>query len=227
MPLASLTSTFTTLVGDHGLAAIFVLMAIDAVLPAASEIVLLYGGALASGAFAGQHVALFGMRIHSNGPRALIVVALAGTLGYLLGSLIGWWIGRTGGRAFVERYGRLIHLSPAQFARAERWFERYGDWAVLLGRITPLARSFVSIPAGVFRAPFWRYTGLTLVGSATWAFALVGTGFALGQRWDTIHKDFRYVDLAVVLIALALAGWWLLRRRKATTLAGRGDDAPH
>src|SRR4051812_34925510 len=107
-------------------------MAIDAVLPAFSEVVLLYAGALASGAFAGQHVALFGWQLHSTGPRALIVMALAGTFGYLLGAIVGWWIGRTGGRAFVERHGRLFHLGPAQFARAEAWFERWGDWAVLL-----------------------------------------------------------------------------------------------
>ena len=224
MLLASLTSTFTNLVGDHGLAAVFALMAIDAVFPAFSELVLLYAGALASGAFAGQHVSLFGWRLHSSGPRALIVMALAGTLGYLLGALIGWWIGYAGGRPFVERYGRLLHLSPSSFAKAERWFERFGDWAVLLGRITPLARSFVSIPAGVFRAPFWRYTGLTLIGSATWAFALVGIGYALGDRWETIHQDFRYLDIAVVLIVLGLAGWWILSRRRATTLAPRDDS---
>jgi membrane protein DedA with SNARE-associated domain len=228
VPVASLTSTFTQLVGDHGLAAVFVLMAIDAVFPAASEIVLLYAGALASGAFAGQHVSLFGTRVHSGGPGALIAMALAGTLGYQLGALVGWWIGYAGGRPFLERHGRFVHLGPAQLVKAERWFERFGDWAVLLGRITPLARSFVSIPAGVFRAPFWRYAGLTLIGSATWSFALVGTGFAVGSRWDTIHKDFRYVDYAVVVALVALAGWWLLRRREATTLAPRGDDdAPH
>ena len=227
MPLASLTSTFTALVGDHGLAAVFGLMAVDAVFPAASEIVLLYAGALASGAFAGQHVALFGWQLHSTGPRALIVMAFAGTLGYLLGSLVGWWIGRTGGRAFVERHGRLVHLGPARFARAERWFERYGDWAVLLGRIVPLARSFISIPAGVFRYPFGRYVVLTLVGSASWAFALVGLGYAFGERWDRIHNDFRFVDYAVVLILLALAGWWVLRYRRGSTLAGRGDDSAH
>jgi membrane protein DedA with SNARE-associated domain len=221
------TSTFTTLVGDHGLAAVFVLMAVDAVFPAASEIVLLYAGALASGAFAGQHVALFGWQLHSTGALALIVMALVGTLGYLLGALIGWWIGRTGGRAFIDRHGRLLHLGPAQFARAEAWFDRYGDWAVLLGRIVPLARSFISIPAGVFRFPFWRYVVLSLIGSATWAFALVGLGYAFGERWDTIHNDFRFVDYAVVLILLALAGWWVLRHRRGTTLAGRGDDSAH
>jgi membrane protein DedA with SNARE-associated domain len=225
--LASLTSLFTNLVGDHGVAAVFVLMAIDAVFPAASEIVLLYAGAVASGAFAGQHVALFGWRVHSSGPRALIVMALAGTLGYLLGAVIGWWVGRTGGRTLVERHGRILHLSPARFANAERWFDRYGDWTVLLGRITPLARSFISIPAGVFGSPFWRYTGLTLVGSATWAFALVGIGFALGDRWERIHQDFRYVDIAVVVALVALAGWWFVHRRARTTLAPRDDDSAH
>jgi membrane protein DedA with SNARE-associated domain len=226
VPLGSLTSTFTSLVGNHGLAAVFVLMAIDAVFPAASEIVLLYAGALASGAFAGQHVVLFGNDMGDKA-QALIVMGLAGTLGYLLGALVGWAIGRYGGRSFLERHGRLVHLGPTQLAKAERWFERFGDWAVLLGRITPLARSFVSIPAGVFRSPLPRYTLLTLIGSATWAFALVGVGFAVGDRWERIHSDFRYVDAAVVLAVLVLVGWAVLRWRRATTLARRGDDSAH
>ena len=84
-------------------------------------------------------------------------MALAGTLGYLVGSIVGWGIGGAGGRPFVERHGRLLHLGPERLERAERWFDRYDRWAVLLGRITPVVRSFVSIPAGVFRMPFWPY----------------------------------------------------------------------
>ena len=226
MPLASLTSTFTSLIGNHGLAAVFGLMAVDAVLPAASEIVLLYAGALASGAFAGQQVSFFGAHIHA-GAAAFVAMALAGTSGYLLGSIGGWALGRFGGRSFVERHGRVLHLSPAQLTKAERWFDRFGDWAVLIGRITPVARSFVSIPAGVFRAPLGRYTLLTAIGSAAWAFAIAGIGYGVGSRWEQIHKDFRYVDVAAVAAVVVAAAWLVLQRRRASRLAPRGEDSAH
>src|SRR6058998_3950801 len=109
MPLASITHSVTSFVGDHGVYAVFLLMAIDAVFPAASELVMVYAGALASGAFASQHVVLFGHRIAPGG-WAYVTMALAGTLGYLAGAIAGWWIGRAGGRPFAERHGRLLHL---------------------------------------------------------------------------------------------------------------------
>ena len=100
MPVAGLTSSLTSLIGNHGIYAVFLLMAIDAVLPAASELVMLYAGALAAGAFAGQHVDLFGARISSHF-WAYAAMALAGTLGYLLGSIVGWAIGAAeGGRCW-------------------------------------------------------------------------------------------------------------------------------
>ena len=179
--LASVSGSITTFVGDHGVYAVFLLMAIDAVFPAASELVMVYAGALASGAFASQHVVLFGHEIDS-GFWAFVTMALAGTLGYVVGSIAGWWIGRRGGRPFVERHGRLLHLGPERLERAERWFDRHDRWAVLLGRITPVVRSFVSIPAGVFRMPFWPYLWLTAIGSAIWAFALAGIGYAFGEQ---------------------------------------------
>src|SRR6478609_954152 len=105
-------------------------MAIDAVFPAASELVMVYAGALASGAFPSQHVVLFGHQIDSGG-WAFVTMALAGTRGYLAGAIVGWWIGRRGGRPFVERHGRVLHLGPDRLARAERWFDRHDRWAVL------------------------------------------------------------------------------------------------
>jgi len=96
--LASVSGSITTFVGDHGVYAVFLLMAIDAVFPAASELVMVYAGALASGAFASQHVVIFGHRIDSGG-WAFVTMALAGTLGYLVGSIVGWLIGRSGLRA--------------------------------------------------------------------------------------------------------------------------------
>jgi membrane protein DedA with SNARE-associated domain len=222
VPLASITSTFTSFIGDHGLYAVFLLMLIDAVFPAASELVMVYGGALAAGAFAGQHVVLFGERIDSPG-WGFVAVSLAGTLGYVLGSLGGWAIGRYGGRPLLERRGRWLHLTPQRLDRAERWFERYENWAVFLGRVTPVVRSFVSIPAGVFRASIGRYTILTLAGSAIWCFALAGVGWGIGEGYERFHEDFRYVDY--IVIGLAVVGLiWLIVRKRSSRLARRADD---
>jgi len=183
--LASVSGSITTFVGDHGVYAVFLLMAIDAVFPAASELVMVYAGALASGAFASQHVVLFGHQIDS-GFWAFVTMALAGTLGYLAGSIVGWWIGRRGGRPFVERHGRLLHLGPERLERAERWFDRHDRWAVLLGRITPVVRSFVSIPAGVLEFPLRRYTLLTAAASLIWCLGFGIAGHALGSNWDSV-----------------------------------------
>jgi len=213
VPVASITSHLESLIGDHGLYAVFLLMFIDAVLPAASELVMVYAGALASGAFASQHVVLFGHQIDS-GFWAFVTMALAGTLGYLAGSIVGWWIGRRGGRPFVERHGRLLHLGPERLERAERWFDRHDRWAVLLGRITPVVRSFVSIPAGVFGMPFWPYVWLTAIGSAIWAFALAGIGYAFGSNYERFHHAFDLVLVAgAALLALYLVFRWFSRLR--------------
>src|SRR6187549_3221290 len=156
----------TSFLAHHGVLAVFVLMAIDAVFPAASELVMVYGGALASGALA-HRLHFLGSPVDSQ-LAGYLLIATAGTLGYLLGAIGGWAIGLYGGRPFLERHGRWLHLSKEKLDRAERWFERWEDWAVFLGRLTPLVRSFVSVPAGVFEVPFRRYTILTFFGSAIW-----------------------------------------------------------
>src|SRR5438105_2642085 len=212
MLVASLSGSLTSFIGNHGLYAVFALMAVDAVFPAASELVMLYAGALAAGVFAGQHVSLLGSRIGS-GFGAYLALAFAGTIGYLAGSVVGWAIGIYGGRPLLERRGRLFHLSEAKLARAERWFDRWDDSAVLLGRVTPVVRSFVSIPAGIFRMPLLRYTVLTLIGSAAWCFAFAGAGWGLGRSYERVHRDFRFVDYAIVAAVLLVAGWLLLRWR--------------
>jgi membrane protein DedA with SNARE-associated domain len=215
--LSEITDLLTTLIGDHGLYAVFGLMLLDAVFPAASEPVMVYSGAVAAGAFAGQETVLFGYEFAEGAP-AYAAMAGAGTIGYTLGSMLGWWIGARGGRPFLERHGRWLHLNEAKLDKAERWFERWEDWAVFLGRVTPVVRSFVSIPAGVFRAPFPRYTGLTLIGSALWCYALAGVGWWFGSNWKEFHHGFHYVDYAI-LAALALGAIWLawklLARRRA------------
>jgi len=223
VPVAGVTSTLTSLIGNHGVYAVFLLMAIDAVFPAASELVMVYAGALAAGAFSGQHVDLFGSRVSSH-VAAYLVMASAGTLGYLVGAVAGWALGLYGGRPLLEQRGRWLHLGPDKLERAERWFDRWDDLAVLVGRLTPVVRSFVSIPAGILRVRFWRYTVLTLIGSAVWCFAIAAVGWGLGRSYETFHRDFRFADYAAVAGVLVLAAFFVIRRRRQSRLGGRASD---
>ena len=197
-----MTAHLTHWVAAHGLIAVFALMAVDAVLPAGGELVMLFAGALAAGAIAGH-----------SGP-SLVAVILAGAAGYLAGSLAGWALGRAGGHALIERRGRWLHLGPERFARAERWFDRYGAAFVFFGRLTPLVRSFVSIPAGVLESPLGPYTALTAAASLIWCAAFGIAGHALGTHWDAVHHAFRYADYAAVAAVLVVAAV-VLRRRTA------------
>jgi membrane protein DedA with SNARE-associated domain len=223
--LASISSSFTSQVASHGAYAVFVLMLIDAVFPAASEVVMLYAGAVAAGVFSSAHdVSLFGAKI-GFGVGAYVVMALAGTLGYLVGSIVGWWIGLRGGRPLLERHGRWLHLGPERLERAERWFDRWGNVGVLIGRLTPLVRSFVSIPAGVFEMRLVPYSVLTLIGSAIWAFAIAGAGYGLGSSYERFNHDFRYVEYAVVAGVLALAAYLVYRFMNTAKVTRRDDSA--
>ena len=212
--LASLTSSVTTFIGDHGLYAVFVLMVVDAVFPAASELVMLYAGAVAAGAFSGQHVVLFGDKIDSHF-WAFVAMSLAGVIGNTVGSLLGWGIGAYAGRPLLEERGRWFHLDRAKLDRADRWFDRFGDAAVFLGRITPVVRSFISIPAGVVRMPLVRFTVLTVLGCVPWCFGIAAAGWALGNSYERFHHDFAYVEYAVVAAVIALAAWLILRWRSS------------
>jgi membrane protein DedA with SNARE-associated domain len=209
--LSEITSAVTGAIGDYGLYAVFLLMLVDAVLPAASEVVMVYAGAVASGAFAGQDVVLFGHTFEEGLP-AYLAMVLAGTIGYTIGSVIGWAIGLYGGRPYLERHGRWLHLDEGKLDRAERWFERWEDWAVFLGRLTPVVRSFVSIPAGVMETPLVRYTLLTLAGSAIWCVAFASAGYLAGENWEDFHHAFRYFDYLVAAALVGGAAWLVLRR---------------
>jgi membrane protein DedA with SNARE-associated domain len=169
-------------------------------------------------------VSLFGSQIGFGGG-SFVALALAGTLGYLVGALIGWAIGRYGGRPLLERHGRWFHLSPRNLERAEAWFERWGNLGVFLGRITPVIRSFVSITAGIFEMPLVPYTLLSLAGSAVWAFAFAGAGYGLGTSYRGFDHGFRYLEYAVVAgIVLGLA-YLVYRRMAAAKVTPRADDS--
>ena len=184
--LSSITDALTSLIGDHGLYAIFILMLVDAVLPAASELVMVYGGALAAGAFAGQDVVLFGETIEP-GFWAYFAVAMSGTLGYTVGSVIGWAIGLYAGRP-TWRSMAVVAPRPRQ-ARAGRPLVRALRRPDRLHRTRHSGgRSFIAIPAGIARVKFVRYTVLTFLGTVPWCFGLAGIGYGFGRSYERFRR---------------------------------------
>jgi membrane protein DedA with SNARE-associated domain len=154
----------------------------------------------------------------NRGDLDFVLAVGVATAGSVLGALILYWLGRTGGRPVVLRYGRILRVTATDLDRAERWFARRGDWVVLLGRLVPLARSVVSIPAGTLRMPLPRFIALTTLGSAVWNTVLVTAGWLLGAQWESVSEVMGPVSrvVAVVLVAAVLVGaffWW--RRRSA------------
>jgi membrane protein DedA with SNARE-associated domain len=212
------TGQLTAWIAHHGVYAVFALMALDAVAPAGGELIMLFAGAVAAGAIAGAQVGFLGGTL-AAGLESYLALAAAGSLGYLAGSLVGWGVGRVGGRALIERRGRWLHVSPQALARSERWFQRHGPAAVFLGRLTPVVRSFISIPAGALGAPLLPYTVLTLLGSAIWCFAFAGAGWALGGSWESFHHGFRYADYAAVAVAVVAVGAVVVHRLRGRRAA--------
>jgi membrane protein DedA with SNARE-associated domain len=215
VPVAGLTS----LVGDYGLYAVFLLLVAAALVPAASELVMLYAGAAASGAIAGVDVVAFGHTISSHA-WAYVALALAGAAGNVVGALIGWTVGVAGGRPLLERHGRKIHVDHARLDRAERWFDRNAALAVLLGFTAPVVRSFVAIPAGIARVPLRRFLPLALIGCTLFCFGIAGLGWAVGASYDSVR---RYLDVAVAAAIVVLVAALVLRRRRLSRLASRAD----
>ena len=124
----------------------------------------------------------------------------------------------------LERHGRWFHITPDRLERAEAWFGRWGNLGVLVGRVTPIVRSFVSIPAGVFEMPLGLYTVLTLIGSAIWAFGFAGVGYALGTSYHRVDHDFRYVEYAVVAGVLMLVAYLVYRWLAAARVRERAEE---
>ena len=154
MLIASVTSSIESFIGNHGIYAVFVLMMIDAVFPAASELVMVYGGALASGAFSATRVDALRRRASGSAAAPTSRSWSPGRSATWSGAIVGWAIGdlrRPALRSTATVAGSTSR--PSKLDRAERWFDRFGRWAVFLGRVTPVVRSFVSIPAGVFETP--------------------------------------------------------------------------
>jgi membrane protein DedA with SNARE-associated domain len=221
--VASVTSSFTSAVANHGIYAVFGLLVLGAVLPAASELVALVAGAVAAGAISGvTGISVFGSQL--NGAGAYIALSLAGALGYFVGSLIGWAIGRYGGRELLERHGRWLHVTPESLDRADKWFEKWDRPGVLIGAMTPLIRSFVAIPAGVFEMPFVPFAILIAIGGTIWSFAFTGIGYAAGASYDRVDHGFRFVEYAIVACVVVAAVYLVFRWRSKAKVEANADD---
>jgi membrane protein DedA with SNARE-associated domain len=203
-------------VADHGYWAVFVLMVLEsACIPIPSEVTMLFGGALASAAFVAGEAE----------PLTIWGVVVAGTAGNLVGSWLAYWVGLRGGRPLAERWGRYILLRPHEIDRAEAWFARRGQLAVFVSRMLPVVRTFISLPAGVARMPFGRFTLYTVLGCIPWNLGLTLVGFAVGENWEKVERYFTPISVVVVLVLVALIAWWVvgrLRSRRAEARSGGG-----
>src|SRR4051812_46410615 len=162
----------------------------SACIPVPSEVIML---------FAGYLVSLDQM--------TLTEAVVAGVAGNVVGSWIAWAVGAYGGRAFIERYGRYIHVTPHRLALADRWVERYGPVVVLVTRCLPIIRTFISLPAGIARMPFWRFTLYTVLGCIPWVLALGLLGVEVGKHWELWKDRLHYLDYAVVAAVVVGIVW--------------------
>jgi membrane protein DedA with SNARE-associated domain len=208
--LASISDTLvrfaTDLIDSLGLAGVFLLMlAESACIPIPSEATML---------FAGFNVA--------EGHYSLFVLTVVGVAGNLAGSWIAYAIGYYGRIDLLEKHGSKLHIKPSHLQWADDWFERYGSATVFFARLLPVIRTFISLPAGVAKMPFWRFTALTLAGCIPWVFALAFIGKQAGSRWDTWKDNLHYVDYAVIA-AIVLGIVWLLVQRRRRRIAAAAD----
>jgi membrane protein DedA with SNARE-associated domain len=200
--LASLTDPIVQFAVDTvnalGLPGVFILMLLEsACIPVPSEATML---------FAGFNV--------SNGEYTLAAATAAGVLGNLVGSWVAYGVGRAGRVDVLERHGGKLHIKRSHLEWADRWFERHGDATVFFARMLPVIRTFISLPAGVARMPFWRFTVLTLAGCIPWVLLLTFIGKQAGDNWESWKNSLHYVDYAVVAAIAVGIAWLVIRGRR-------------
>ncbi len=141
----------------------------------------------------------------------VVFAAFIGALGNTAGSVVTYYAGAWGGRAFVQRYGRYLLISHHDLDLADRFFTRWGAWAIFVARLLPVVRTFVSVPAGVSRMNVAKFTGFTFAGSFLWSLWLAAAGYGLGSNWEKIRNWMRPVDIPVAVICVLLVAWYIVR----------------
>jgi len=187
----------TEFIGSAGAVAVFLLMTLEsACIPIPSEAIMLFAG--------------FSV---SKGELTLLEVVVAGVLGNLVGSWIAYAVGYYGRLDLLEK-NRLIHINPKHLKWADDWFARYGSATVFFSRMLPIIRTFISLPAGVAKMPFWRFTVLTLAGSIPWVLALALLGKGVGSNWEHWRHNLGYLDYVVLAAIVAAIVYWIVKRRR-------------
>ncbi|MBA2705245.1 MAG: DedA family protein [Blastocatellia bacterium] len=196
--LEFLSAIIVAVISTLGYSGIVLLMAIEsACIPLPSEIIMPFSGYLVS-----------------TGQMNLWLVALAGAVGCVLGSLVAYWVGMKGGRPLIEKYGRYLLVSKHDLDLADRWFEKRGEIIVFVSRMLPAIRTFIAFPAGVARMNLKRFVIYTFAGSFPWCLGLAYAGQKLGEKWnkdDTLKTWFHRLDFLIGIAAVILVAWWIWR----------------
>ncbi|HEY3768215.1 MAG TPA: DedA family protein [Candidatus Angelobacter sp.] len=194
--ISALAAFIIAVISQTGYLGVMLLMGIEsACIPLPSEVIMPFAGYLVY-----------------TGRFNLLWAATAGALGCNLGSIVAYEIGRYGGRPLVERYGSYIFMGHHELERAEQFFRRFGAAAVFIGRLLPVIRTFIALPAGIGKMPRVRFHIYTFVGSWPWCFALAWVGMKLGERWETdprLKAWFHRLDAVIVLVLLAGITWFV------------------
>ncbi|MEU9509513.1 DedA family protein [Micromonospora sp. NPDC048170] len=201
--LGGLTGWVAGVIDAAGAIGVALLVALESIIPPIpSEIVLAMAGYLAS-----------------EGRFNVVLVWAAATVGSLAGALVLYWLGAAAGEDRLKRWlDRLPLVDLDDLEKADRWFERHGRWAVLFGRMMPVVRSLISVPAGANRMPLPEFVAFTTLGSGVWNALFVGLGYALGSRWQQIEQYSKWFDYGIIAAFVVAIAWWAIkktRRRRA------------
>ncbi len=197
--LEFLAGFIISVISSSGYLGIVLLMGIEsACIPLPSEVIMPFSGYLVS-----------------VGRFKLGLVALAGAFGCNVGSQVAYYVGSAGGRPLAEKYGRWLLVTRHDLEMADRWFARYGDWAVFFARLLPLVRTFIAFPAGIARMNVLRFHLYTFLGSLPWCWVLAYIGLNLGERWTILREYFQRFDTIIGLLVLLGAAWFVRDRWKS------------
>lgn len=186
------------------------LMLLDAAnIPIPSEAIMPFGGIMAA-----------------EGKLSFVGVGLAGSIGTVLGSMVSYWIGAALGKEGLIKYGKFLFIRRKEVEHGEQWFEKYGAWVTLWGRFIPLVRTFISLPAGIYRMNFGLFVLFAILGATPWCFAWAWIGFKMGQNWTVIEKNWKYVDYVVIAVVLFFIGKFLRSRFRSNNNSDAATESP-
>jgi membrane protein DedA with SNARE-associated domain len=208
--IAAVAQWTIAVISRLGYFGILITMAIEsACIPLPSEIIMPFSGYLVS-----------------KGEFSMLGVTLAGAIGNVLGSAVAYYVGVIGGRPFVERYGRYLLISRKDLDRADRWFARYGEFAVLISRMLPVIRTFISLPAGVSGMNFPRFVVFSFIGAVPWCWLLAYIGLVLGDRWEELRQYFHQMDIVIGMLVAATVMYFLWSHWPRRDSAGPAPGSP-